>query len=142
MLRERLDAHDKTARAARTIQRLWRSMRNRSRLQQAVHTLLARHRRSTVDSDGSALSRGQPERLLAWSNLSVSLKSGKVLVHAFDAAARGGRVLALMGPSGAGKTTLLNGLSGRAAYAKVCVCVCVCVCVYVYVCVSVCVCVR
>jgi ABC-type multidrug transport system ATPase subunit len=59
------------------------------------------------------------ESLLAWRNLTLTLPKGKVLIDHVDGFARGGHVLALMGPSGAGKTTMLNALSARATYARV-----------------------
>ncbi|CUG92291.1 ABC transporter, putative [Bodo saltans] len=37
----------------------------------------------------------------------------KTLLHKMSGTARGGRVLAVMGPSGAGKTTLMSGIIGR-----------------------------
>lgn len=56
---------------------------------------------------------------LKWTNLSVTLPKGQVLIDNISGVAQSGRIVALMGPSGAGKTTLLNALGHRAAYAKV-----------------------
>eukprot|EP01031_Cornospumella_fuschlensis_P027142 gene27142-32787_t len=56
---------------------------------------------------------------LAWSNVSVTLPSGKKLIDNVSGFVPSGRILALMGPSGAGKTTLLNALARRASYADV-----------------------
>ncbi|CUF95774.1 ABC transporter, putative, partial [Bodo saltans] len=56
-----------------------------------------------------------------WENLNYDvqvtgddgLPATKTLLHNVSGTARGGRVLAVMGPSGAGKTTLMSGIIGR-----------------------------
>ncbi|CUG85972.1 ABC transporter, putative, partial [Bodo saltans] len=56
-----------------------------------------------------------------WENLNYDVEvtgddgkpAMKTLLHNESGTARGGRVLAVMGPSGAGKTTLMSGVIGR-----------------------------
>jgi ABC-type multidrug transport system ATPase subunit len=58
----------------------------------------------------SSLCDSRAARLVDFSfaDVAVSTSSGKQLVHSVSGDVRGGRSLAIMGPSGAGKTTLLN----------------------------------
>ncbi|CUI11977.1 ABC transporter, putative, partial [Bodo saltans] len=56
-----------------------------------------------------------------WENLTYDVQvtgddgqpAMRTLLHNVSGTARGGRVLAVMGPSGAGKTTLMSGIIGR-----------------------------
>jgi len=72
-----------------------------------------------VGNNNSITSGTGDGHYLTWTNFDVILrKNGQKLVDNASGFVRGGRILALMGPSGAGKTTLLNGLAGRAPYAE------------------------
>lgn len=72
--------------------------------------------KATENKVSSPRAAAEPEfdrPVLSWKDLTLTLDSGRELLHDVSGLVQPGRMLALMGSSGAGKTTLLNTLFQR-----------------------------